>query len=628
MKIVKGTRVGVLIVFIILLLIESVIADGSVFPMTFPVTFGEGNGNGECTTPVISSLTNSTPGTTSVTITWTTNQSANNRVKYSKNSDLSNPLWSSWANDTSSVSIELTGLDMNTTYYYQAWSYNGTNSSCYATEPSSQPYRSFTTANPNQGSWTKIVPIHINNIGGGAQAYYPVRLLVPYDSDMNIDFSDIRVVENETYGFIPYWIENKSDGEWCMLWFNATYIPANSWCNDTYYLLYGNPLASDASNGDATFIFFDDFEDGDVSDWTIQSGGAFEASTAQVKSGSYSGREYSSTDDAVSFHSFGNQLNDIMIELDYRPTKVSDHHNRINIGTDGSNDILLVAGSSDATFRYFNPNRVDMRNFDTQWYKIQVLAKPSQNKASVWIDGTLEIDNDGVFGDISGGVNSIGFSQYYEDSEEFVDNIFIRKYASPEPSAQLGAEQNIGNETSCTNPVISSLSSSDITTNSAVIKWSTNQSTDNRVKYSKYSDLSNPIWSNWMNDTTSISITLTGLEANTTYYYQAWSYNGTNSSCYTVEPSGQPYNSFTTQSSPYTITLAQGYNMIGWTSTTPTTSSELCSIVPNCTYVYKKNPDGSWITKHCGYPGGGFNVSRGFSFLAYITEEYDWTRDE
>jgi len=78
----------------------------------------------------------------------------------------------------------------------------------------------------------------------------------------------------------------------------------------------------------------------------------------------------------------------------------------------------------------------------------------------------------------------------------------------------------------------------------------------------------------------------------------------------------------------YTITLAQGYNMIGWTSATPKTSSELCSIVPNCTYVYKKNPDGSWTTKQCGYPGGNFDVSRGFSFLAYITEECDWTRDE
>jgi len=81
-------------------------------------------------------------------------------------------------------------------------------------------------------------------------------------------------------------------------------------------------------------------------------------------------------------------------------------------------------------------------------------------------------------------------------------------------------------------------------------------------------------------------------------------------------------------SNGYTITLSQGYNMLAWTSTTPTNSSNLCNEVPNCTYVYKKNPDGSWTAKQCGYPGGDFTVSRGFGFLAYVTEACEWTRDE
>ena len=96
--------------------------------------------------PSISGLTNSTPDYDSVTITWTTNQSnSNNRVKYSKNSDLSGAVWSSWANGTSNVAIELTALEQGTTYYYQAWSYNALDSSYNTSEPSSAPYRSFTT---------------------------------------------------------------------------------------------------------------------------------------------------------------------------------------------------------------------------------------------------------------------------------------------------------------------------------------------------------------------------------------------------------------------------------------------------------------------------------------------------
>jgi len=220
-----------------------------------------------CTTPSISSVAVSDITETSAVISWTTNQSADNVVKYSKNADLSNPSWSSWDNDTSSVSITLTGLEPNTMYYYQAWSYNGTNSTCYTTEPDSEPYNNFT-----------------------------------------------------------------------------------------------------------------------------------------------------------------------------------------------------------------------------------MLETPP-----------------------------------------------------------------------CTSPTINLLTAADITENSAVIKWFTNQTADNRVKYSKYSDLSNPSWSNWANDTTSIHITLQGLEPNTTYYYQAWSYNGTNSSCYTVEPPFSPYESFTTlQPSPFQIVHHVGVTWIEW----------------------------------------------------------------
>ena len=118
---------------------------------------------------------------------------------------------------------------------------------------------------PVSAAWTKKAPIHINNTGGSALTDYQVMINITYDSDMNNDFSDIRV-KNETSGeFVPYWIENKVNGSWCKLWFNASYIPASSWCNDTYYLYYGDASASDASDGKAVFEFFDDIEEeGDI----------------------------------------------------------------------------------------------------------------------------------------------------------------------------------------------------------------------------------------------------------------------------------------------------------------------------------------------------------------------------
>ena len=96
--------------------------------------------------PAISDLTNSTVTYTSALITWSTNQStSNNRVKYSELSNLSSATWSDWDNGTSDVSIEITGLTQNTTYYYQAWSYNHINESYNTSEPTTSPYLNFTT---------------------------------------------------------------------------------------------------------------------------------------------------------------------------------------------------------------------------------------------------------------------------------------------------------------------------------------------------------------------------------------------------------------------------------------------------------------------------------------------------
>jgi len=120
-------------------------------------------------------------------------------------------------------------------------------------------------------SWGKRRPIQINNTGNSNDLdYYQVNINITYDPDMNSDFSDIRIVNDTADATVPYWIESKVDGSWANVWFNCTHIPASSWLNDTYYLYYNNSGATDASDGDATFEFFDDFES---EDWNIGTNG-------------------------------------------------------------------------------------------------------------------------------------------------------------------------------------------------------------------------------------------------------------------------------------------------------------------------------------------------------------------
>lgn len=95
--------------------------------------------------PSISGLNANNIKTTTATISWSVNQSTDNRVFYGKNINLTDGVWSSWSNDSSSPSIGLSSLSQKTLYYYQAYSYNTYNSSLFDVEPLSQPYESFTT---------------------------------------------------------------------------------------------------------------------------------------------------------------------------------------------------------------------------------------------------------------------------------------------------------------------------------------------------------------------------------------------------------------------------------------------------------------------------------------------------
>ena len=86
------------------------------------------------TVPDISSLIVSNIKTTSATVSWSVNQSTNNRVVYATNANFTDRQYSSWSNGTGTVSIGLSGLSQGTLYYYFAQSYNTYNSSLVDTE--------------------------------------------------------------------------------------------------------------------------------------------------------------------------------------------------------------------------------------------------------------------------------------------------------------------------------------------------------------------------------------------------------------------------------------------------------------------------------------------------------------
>jgi hypothetical protein len=90
--------------------------------------------------------------------------------------------------------------------------------------------------------------------------------------DMRSDCGDIRFYDSDQITPLYYWLESGCNSESTTFWVNVPTIPVSS--VKKIYASYGNSSLTSASNGEATFVFFDDF-DGDTLDskWTINGQG-------------------------------------------------------------------------------------------------------------------------------------------------------------------------------------------------------------------------------------------------------------------------------------------------------------------------------------------------------------------
>jgi hypothetical protein len=115
--------------------------------------------------------------------------------------------------------------------------------------------------NSGGGNWQNYVDITIKENSGSTLMDYQISVQMSggnFPANARPDGADIRFTDaNGTE--LGYWIENWDyNGRNARIWVKVPRIPANSESKIVMY--YGNPAATGASNGDATFEFFDDFE--------------------------------------------------------------------------------------------------------------------------------------------------------------------------------------------------------------------------------------------------------------------------------------------------------------------------------------------------------------------------------
>ena len=111
---------------------------------------------------------------------------------------------------------------------------------------------------------------------------FSIQIPVPFDSDMQANFSDIRFTDDSGITLLDYWRESYIASTSAVFWVE---VKDNLFFeSQIIYMYYGNSEVSTTSNGTATFIFFDDFEDNDLDEWDIATGSI---TTGIVHTGTY-----------------------------------------------------------------------------------------------------------------------------------------------------------------------------------------------------------------------------------------------------------------------------------------------------------------------------------------------------
>jgi len=111
--------------------------------------------------------------------------------------------------------------------------------------------------------------------------------------------NEVRFTDSDGSTLLSFWRETDFNTEETIYWVKIPSLPANS--TKTIYIYYDEELTTvpDASDGDAVFDFFEDWEKGDLAGWTVDANGEGNASVTcsseSPYSGSYSARVY--TDD-------------------------------------------------------------------------------------------------------------------------------------------------------------------------------------------------------------------------------------------------------------------------------------------------------------------------------------------
>jgi hypothetical protein len=252
---------------------------------------------------------------------------------------------------------------------------------------------------------------------------------------MRSDCGDVRFRDSDGIIDLSYWNETACNSASTKFWVKVPSIPSGT---KTIYMYYGNSSASSLSNGTATFVFFDDFESGNLNKWDTKANWGDQ--TSVVQSGTYAAHALSVSNLLKRNHGLSSYT--YVIEFWMRSPVTSDYFYAYN-----GYDTTYSANVYFWNTGYIGYYTTTFNNICTYaantWYKIKLVTNSSSNY-QIYVynaDGSLR-------GSVTGAAYrsyNAGQSFWFNPNNAlaYVDNVIIRKYASPEPVTLIGAEEII-----------------------------------------------------------------------------------------------------------------------------------------------------------------------------------------
>jgi len=313
--------------------------------------------------------------------------------------------------------------------------------------------------------WSYRIPITITEQSGNVLTDYQVLVTLDTASlisagKMRSDCGDVRFTDSDGTTLLNYWLEGGCNSTNTKIWVKVPNIPANS--SKIIYVYYGNPSATSASNGDATFDFFDDFigTSLDTSKWTLGYA-SYEGASVTVSNGLALIKSISGDFEAIhsNYVIFNTDTKVIEAKTKILSTDIephffflvsSDNADSVRFGLredylDTAGNVIIVQfkayGSYGYGYLYYDVGNewfiARITKFDIGSFEGRVMDLNYNTLGNSFGAGTSDWENYNWW---------IGV--FVRDSYGFYwDWVRVRKYTNPEPTILLGSEETAGGPT-------------------------------------------------------------------------------------------------------------------------------------------------------------------------------------